>query len=120
VALAFLREAAENPVGNDVRAAYATWKDAHPDRGPAAAAFTVTYRERHGHGPSYRQLCKGMGWRLPRPLGSYVVERLLDNGWLTRTGAVPWTLRPGPAAQENGISLPAQKRAASGGRPVAS
>ncbi|MFF7334032.1 hypothetical protein [Streptomyces sp. NPDC008150] len=118
VALAFMRSTPEPYVDNEVRVAYAAWKDEHPDRGPEAAVLTVAYRERHGHGPSYRQLCKGLGWRLPRPLGTYVVRRLLDNGWLTCTGTVPWTLRPGPAAQEHGIVLPAQQRGTAEARPV--
>ncbi|WP_052390984.1 hypothetical protein [Streptomyces sp. NRRL B-24484] len=86
--------------------AYGPWKAAHPDRGPQAAAFTVSFREKHGHGPSFHQLREGLGWELPRGLQVFVVRRLLANQWLTSTGQVPWTLRPGPAAEAQGIALP--------------
>ncbi|MFE4873875.1 hypothetical protein [Streptomyces sp. NPDC056682] len=95
-----------------VKNAYGEWKDAHPDRGPQAAAFTVAFRVEHGHGPSYAQLCAGLGWGLKGPLRGFVVKRLLANEWLTDTGTVPWTLRPGPAAQAQGIVLPKTRSAA--------
>ncbi|MFB7341249.1 hypothetical protein ACFCZ6_14425 [Streptomyces hydrogenans] len=85
---------------------YTQWKDAHPDRGPQAAAFTVEFRERHGHGPSFRQLGEGLGWKAHPNLRRLIVQRLLHNGWLTATNVVPWTLRPGPTAQDQGIALP--------------
>jgi hypothetical protein len=88
-------------------AAYVRWKDAHPDRCPQAANFTVACRAEHGRGPSFTQLFEGLGWETPhRQLRGYVVRRLLANGWLTNTGTVPRTLRPGAAAQEQGITLP--------------
>ncbi|MEU8893715.1 hypothetical protein [Streptomyces sp. NPDC048442] len=96
-----------------VKNAYGEWKDAHPDRGPQAAGFTVAFRNEHGHGPSYAQLCAGLGWGLKGPLRGFAVKRLLANGWLTDTGTVPWTLRPGPAAQAQGIVLPKARSAAS-------
>ncbi|GGT84613.1 hypothetical protein GCM10010289_00130 [Streptomyces violascens] len=95
---AFFSKAAKN--------AYGRWKDANPDRGPQAAEFTVTFRAAHGHGPSFKQLSDGLGWHHSYQLRGFVVHRLLSNGWLTRTGPVPWTLRPGPTAQQQGITLP--------------
>ncbi|MFI8515337.1 hypothetical protein ACIGHB_29835 [Streptomyces sp. NPDC085460] len=85
---------------------YKQWKDSHPDRGLQAAAFTVEFREQHGHGPSFRQLGEGLGWNVPLSVRHLIVQRLLHNCWLTATNVVPWTLRPGPAAQEQGIALP--------------
>ncbi|MGR3935262.1 hypothetical protein [Streptomyces sp. BRA346] len=97
--------------------AYGQWKDAHPDRGPQAATFTVAFRTEHGHGPSFRQLCEGLGWnKISRPVRGFVVQRLLSNGWLTTTGKVPWTLRPGPTAQEQGITLPRARSSAAAAR----
>ncbi len=95
-----------------VKNAYGEWKDAHPDRGPQAAEFTVSFRAEHGHGPSYAQMCAGLGWALKGPLRGFVVTRLLANEWLTDTGTVPWTLRPGQAAQARGIVLPKARSAA--------
>ncbi|MCP2313977.1 hypothetical protein [Kitasatospora paracochleata] len=89
--------------------AYGPWKAAHPDRGPQAAAFTVAFREKHGHGPSFNQLREGLGWELPRGLQVFVVRRLLANQWLISTGQMPWTLRPGPAAEAQGIALPSAR-----------
>ncbi|MGI5441436.1 hypothetical protein ACQEV4_29885 [Streptomyces shenzhenensis] len=34
------------------------------------------------------------------------MKHLLANDWLTDTGTVPWTLRPGKTAQGQGIALP--------------
>lgn len=45
----------------------------------------------------------------PAVLG-FVVMRLVANEWLARTGEVPWTLRPGPTAQQQGIVLPAARK----------
>ncbi|MER6405944.1 hypothetical protein ABT269_20900 [Streptomyces viridosporus] len=90
----------------ETKAAYGQWKDAHPNRGPLAARFTVTFRAEHGHGPSFRQLCAGLDWGQRRPVLGFVVQRLLATQWLTSTGTVPWTLRPGQTAQEQGITLP--------------
>ncbi|MFJ8826662.1 hypothetical protein ACIREE_33440 [Streptomyces sp. NPDC102467] len=106
VAAAFTVPAQWRPVPRRQRTAYGEWKDAHPDRGPEAARFTLSFRAQHGHGPSYTQLSEGLGWDLARPLKGFVVQRLIANEWLTTTGTVPWTLRPGAAAQEAGIVLP--------------
>ncbi|MFF4484558.1 hypothetical protein ACH4TQ_49250 [Streptomyces sp. NPDC021218] len=57
------------------KAAYGQWKDTHPDRGPLAARFTVAFRAKHGHGPSFRQLCEGMGWDLRRQVCGFIVQR---------------------------------------------
>ncbi|MCA1222381.1 hypothetical protein [Streptomyces sp. 8L] len=84
------------------------WKAAHPDRGPLAARFTVAFRAEHGHGPSYNQLCGGLGWKFSRRLRGIVVGAILDDGWLTDTSPVPWTLRPGKTGQAHGIFLPRQ------------
>lgn len=84
----------------NVRVAYRAWKDTQPDRGPRAAQFAAGFRAEHGHGPSVRQLCDGLGWEVERAqLRSFIIARLVTNGWLAKTGPVPWTLRPGDAAQ---------------------
>ncbi|MEV1026005.1 hypothetical protein [Streptomyces sp. NPDC050264] len=106
VASAFTVPAQWRPVPRRQRTAYGEWKDAHPDRGPEAARFTVSFRTEHGHGPSYTQLSEGLGWDLARPIKGFVVQRLIANEWLTTTGTVPWTLRPGAAAHHAGIVLP--------------
>ncbi|MFG2197116.1 hypothetical protein [Streptomyces sp. NPDC048639] len=85
---------------------YGAWKDQHPDRGSLAARFTVDFRAQHGHGPSYRQLCTGLGWDVPHCLRTFIVYRLLVNEWLIETVAKPWTLRPGNTAEADGIALP--------------
>lgn len=86
--------------------AYGAWKELHPDRGQMAAEFTVAFRSEHGHGPSFAQLGSGLGWQVGRALRNFAVRRLLVNEWLTETGPVPWTLRPGQVAQAEGITLP--------------
>jgi hypothetical protein len=70
----------------------------------------VAFRAEHGHGPSVRQLSTGFGWEMWPPLRLLVVRRLLANGWLADTAPVPWTLRPGSAADAHGIALPRQTR----------
>lgn len=105
------------PMGNkffpqNVKVAYGKWKDEHPDRGPQAARFTVAFRDQHGHGPSFKQLGEGLSWTLPRPVLGFVVLRLVANQWLTNTGEISWTLRPGAAAQQQGITLPTARRPA--------
>ncbi|WP_411146308.1 hypothetical protein [Streptomyces sp. x-80] len=112
VAEAFTGVACSQFFSQAVKTAYGEWKDAHPDRGPRSAEFTVTFRAEHGHGPSYAQLSAGLGWGLKGPLRGFVVKRLLANEWLTDTGTVPWTLRPGQAAQAQGIVLPKARSAA--------
>ncbi|MFJ8647400.1 hypothetical protein ACIRNI_14920 [Streptomyces sp. NPDC093546] len=109
VATAFAATRPSVPAPRSVRAAYETWQEKHPDRGPLAARFTVAFRAEHGHGPSYTQLCAGLGWKLSRNVRTLVVEQLLAEGWLTDTAPVPWTLRPGKAAQAAGIALPAPR-----------
>ncbi|MEU7278383.1 hypothetical protein AB0A69_06270 [Streptomyces sp. NPDC045431] len=106
VATAFVATRPSVPAPRSVRDAYDAWQEKHPDRGPLAARFTVAFRAQHGHGPSYTQLCAGLGWKLSRNVRTVVVERLLADGWLTDTSPVPWTLRPGKAAQAAGIVLP--------------
>ncbi|WP_356948510.1 hypothetical protein [Streptomyces sp. P9-2B-2] len=106
VAGAFTANASVIPSPRYVREAYGAWKGEHPDRGPLAAQYTVAFRAEHGHGPSYQQLCTGLGWELPRSLRTFIVRRLLVNEWLTDTAPVPWTLRPGKTAQSDGIVLP--------------
>ncbi|WP_233518273.1 hypothetical protein [Streptomyces corynorhini] len=106
VAEAFMVPSDPRTFTEKTEAAYAKWKDAHPDRGPLAAEFTVAFRAEHGHGPSYGQLSSGLGWKLKRGLRGLVVERLVHHEWLMGTGTVPWTLRPGQAAQAQGITLP--------------
>ncbi|MGW3933996.1 hypothetical protein ACWECC_39035 [Streptomyces microflavus] len=94
-----------------IKEAYGDWKNSHPDRGPQAAEFTVAFRTEHGHGPSYNQLCSGLGWDVNRSVRSFIVQRLLVNEWLTDTSPVPWTLRPGKVAQAQGIALPKARSA---------
>jgi hypothetical protein len=108
VAAAFTATRHLIPAPRYVREAYGSWKEQHPDRGPLAARFTVAFRAEHGHGPSYNQLCTGLGWDLPRSLRTFIVRRLLGNEWLTETAPKPWTLRPGNTAQAHGIVLPTQ------------
>ncbi|MFE4692119.1 hypothetical protein ACFRH6_18945 [Streptomyces sp. NPDC056749] len=109
VAAPFMRPAGNKFFSRNTKVTYGQWKDAHPDRGPQAANFTVAFRAEHGHGPSFRQLGEGLGWP-GRPVLGFIVQRLLSNDWLTSTGQVPWTLRPGQAAQEQGITLPGSRR----------
>lgn len=112
VAEAFLLPFPPTFFSQNTKAAYARWKETHPARGPQAARFTVLFRAGHGHGPSYRQLCEGLGWKQNHQGRGFVVQRLVVNGWLNSTGAVPWTLRPGSAAQERGITLPRARNSA--------
>ncbi|WP_405943496.1 hypothetical protein [Streptomyces sp. NBC_00932] len=100
VAEAFMRKAVPVQCAEDVRTAYAEWEKTQQDRGPRAAAFAAAFREDHGHGPSFKQLCKGLGWKKqPRALRALIVGRLIADEWLTNTEPVPWTLRPGKAGQ---------------------
>lgn len=108
VAKAFMYPPADIPAPRSVLTAYDAWEDGHPDRGPQAAGFAAAFRAEHGHGPSYGQLCKGLGWKLSRSLRGFVVHRIVAEDWLTDTSPVPWTLRPGRVAQAHGIALPGQ------------
>ncbi len=112
VAEAFLVPVRPQFFSKNTKAAYGEWKNTHPDRGPLAAEFTVAFRAEHGHGPSYNQLCAGMDWNLNRSLRGFVIRRLLANEWLADTAPVPWTLRPGNAAQAQGITLPKARSSA--------
>jgi hypothetical protein len=106
VASAFADTRFPVPAPRHVSEAHDAWRQQHPDCGAEAARFTVAFRAEHGHGPSYGQLCKKLGWRLPRSLRTFLVLRLLDEQWLADTAPVPWTLRPGRTAQAQGIVLP--------------
>ncbi|MFJ2875527.1 MULTISPECIES: hypothetical protein [unclassified Streptomyces] len=117
VAAAFMERVQPQFVPKWIKNAYGDWKEAHPDRGPQAAEFTVVFRAEHGHGPSYNQLCSGLGWDVCRSVRSFIVRRLLSNEWLMETSPVPWTLRPGVMAQAQGIVLPKARTAASVVRP---
>lgn len=112
VAEAFMTPSRPQFFSKNVKAAYGEWKSAHPDRGRLAAEFTVAFRAEHGHGASYRQLCSGLGWDVKHSLRGFIMGRLLANEWLTDTAPVPWTLRPGKAAQAQGIVLPAARGSA--------
>lgn len=115
VANGFMTPPSPLPMPRSALDAYDTWRAAHPESGREAAQFTVAFRTGHGHGPSYGQLCKGLGWRkLSRELRGIIVRTLIDEGWLTSTPPVPWTLRPGKTAHAQGIVLPGQ--VARGGR----
>ncbi|WP_069173787.1 hypothetical protein [Streptomyces griseus] len=112
VAEAFMRAAVPVQADDKVRAACAAWEAAHPDEGPRAARFAAAFRASHGHGPSVKQLCLGMGWgKQRRELRVLVVRRLIAGGWLTNTDPVPWTLRPGRAVRDGtGVSATAGAR----------
>ncbi|MFD9500038.1 hypothetical protein [Streptomyces sp. NPDC060035] len=104
VAEAFMRKAVPAQISESVRAAYGVWTDAQPDRGPGAAQFAAAFRAEHGHGPSVKQLCVGMGWgKQPRDLRILIIRQLIADEWLTNTEPVPWTLRPGRAAQASRV-----------------
>ncbi|WP_330239886.1 hypothetical protein [Streptomyces sp. NBC_00525] len=106
---AFMSPPTPLPMPRSALDAYETWRTAHPDCGREAAQFTVAFRTGHGHGPSYGQLCKGLGWKkLSRELRGVIVRTLIEEGWLTSTPPVPWTLRPGRTAHAQGIVLPGQ------------
>lgn len=109
VTKAFMSSPSPVPAPRSAAGAHDAWRDAHPDCGREAAEFTVAFRAEHGHGPSYGQLCKGLGWKkLSRSLRGQVVSGIVADGWLAETAPVPWTLRPGKAAQAQGIVLPGQ------------
>ncbi|WP_307123089.1 hypothetical protein [Streptomyces sp. B1I3] len=100
VAEAFMRVAVPVQADEKMRAAYAAWEAGHPGEGPRAAQFAAAFRASHGHGPSVKQLCLGMGWgKQRRELRVLIVRRLIVDTWLTNTDPVPWTLRPGTAAR---------------------
>lgn len=100
VAEAFMRKAVPVQCDEDVRTAYDEWEKTQQDRGPRAAEFAAAFRADHGHGPSFKQLCQGLGWKKqPRALRALIVGRLIADAWLTNTEPVPWTLRPGKAYQ---------------------
>ncbi|WP_406460531.1 hypothetical protein OHB07_01835 [Streptomyces sp. NBC_00111] len=100
VSEAFMRKAVPAQFQEKVRTAYGVWEAKYPDQGPAAAEFAAAFRAEHGHGPSVKQLCKALGWgKMSRELRIHVIRRLIADGWLTNTEPVPWTLRPGKAAQ---------------------
>ncbi|QNE79519.1 hypothetical protein F0344_31830 [Streptomyces finlayi] len=103
VAEAFVREPLAVPVQRKVLLAYEEWEATQPDRGPRAAEFAAAFRAEHGHGPSAKQLCLGLGWKKRgRGMWHLIVQRLVADGWLTNTAPVPWTLRPGKAASVPG------------------
>ncbi|MEU5169831.1 hypothetical protein [Streptomyces mutomycini] len=113
VSEAFMRTAVPAQFEEKVLKAYGSWEARYPDQGPAAAEFAAAFRAGHGHGPSVRQFCKGMGWgKMSRELRILVIRRLIADGWLTNTGPVPWTLRPGKAVQAG-----AAASTAAAGRP---
>ncbi|MGW1818481.1 hypothetical protein ACWCQM_33540 [Streptomyces sp. NPDC002125] len=100
VSEAFMRKAVPAQFEEKVRRAYGVWEARYPDQGPPAARFAASFRASHGHGPSVKQLCKGMGWgKMSRDLRIFVIRRLIADGWLMNTDPVPWTLRPGRNAQ---------------------
>lgn len=104
VSEAFMRKAVPAQFDEKVRAAHDTWEAKFPHQGPAAAEFAAAFRASHGHGPSVKQLCKGMGWgKMSRELRIHVIRGLIAEGWLTNTDPVPWTLRPGRAAARKGV-----------------
>ncbi|MEU8678162.1 hypothetical protein [Streptomyces sp. NPDC048560] len=106
---AFVREPVPVPLQRKVLLAYEEWEPTQPDRGPRAAEFAAAFRAEHGHGPSARQLCLGLGWKKRgRGMWHLIVQRLVADGWLTNTAPVPWTLRPGKAASVPGPTAAAR------------
>ncbi|MEU9031456.1 hypothetical protein AB0D46_28860 [Streptomyces sp. NPDC048383] len=105
VASAFMSDPGSIPSASHLSVRYREWKVNHPGHGIQAARFTVDFRAEHGHGPSYGQLCAGLRWGTFRTLRTLIVSRLLADEWLTDTSPVPWTLRPGDAAQAQGVVL---------------
>ncbi|MET9591809.1 hypothetical protein ABZY45_12630 [Streptomyces sp. NPDC006516] len=100
VSEAFMRKPVPAQFGEKVRTAYGVWEAKFPEQGPSAARFAAAFRASHGHGPSVKQFCTGMGWgKMSRDLRIFVIRRLIADGWLTNTEPVPWTLRPGRNAQ---------------------
>ncbi|MFF2729870.1 hypothetical protein ACFVS9_18470 [Streptomyces sp. NPDC058008] len=113
VSEAFMRRPVPAQFQEKVRAAYAVWEARYPDQGPVAAEFAAAFRAAHGHGPSVKQLCKELGWgKMSRHLRMHVIRGLIADGWLTNTDPVPWTLRPGRAAQAGAapVATPAAAR----------
>ncbi|MFS0696914.1 hypothetical protein [Streptomyces nitrosporeus] len=108
VAAAFTETRHTGQTPRHVRDAYDAWTKGHPGHGLQAAQATAVFRTRHGHGPSYGQLCSGLGW--PPKLRGIIVQQLLADGWLAEIPSVPWTLRPGDTAAAHGVLL--QPRAA--------
>ncbi|GGZ08005.1 hypothetical protein CP967_32770 [Streptomyces nitrosporeus] len=110
VSEAFMRKPVPAQFDDKARAAYARWREAEPDPGPRAAEFAAAFRAEHHHGPSVRQFCQGLYARKQsRRLRILIVRQLIAEGWLTNTEPVPWTLRPGRAAQP-GVPAPARAR----------
>ncbi len=100
VSEAFMRKPVPAQFEDKVRRAFGVWEATYPDQGPVAAEFASAFRAAHGHGPSVKQLCTALGWgKMSRELRIYVIRRLIAEGWLMNTDPVPWTLRPGKAAQ---------------------
>jgi hypothetical protein len=100
VSEAFMRKAVPAQFGEKVRTAYGAWEAKYPEQGPPAARFAAAFRASHGHGPSVKQLCKGLGWgKMSRDLRIFVIRQLIADGWLMNTDPVPWTLRPGRNTQ---------------------
>jgi hypothetical protein len=113
VAEAFMREAVAVPLQRKVLLAYEAWEESQPDRGPQAAEFAAAFRAEHGHGPSAKQLCLGLGWKKQgRGMWHHIAQRLVAEGWLTNTAPVPWTLRPVRAAAAPGPAGAPQPRSA--------
>ena len=61
--------------------------------GPAAAALVATQWQAHGHGLTWHELGRQLGWPY-RQVGP-TVRALAGAGWLT-PGSAPRSLRPGP------------------------
>ncbi|MFF5897650.1 hypothetical protein ACFY8O_17180 [Streptomyces argenteolus] len=116
VSEAFMRTPVPAQFEEKVRQAYGVWEAKFPEQGPPAARFAAAFRASHGHGPSVKQFCQGMGWgKMSRDLRIFVIRRLIADGWLTNTEPVPWTLRPGRNAQAGGTGA-AVSVGATGGR----
>ena len=71
------------------------------------ARWVGTYRDEHGHGPSWTRVCDAFGWpsrRAPdHDVTDEIFRHLREKEWLVGFGA-PFALRPGPALVDHGSS----------------
>jgi hypothetical protein len=65
--------------------------------GPRAATLVNEHWQAHGHGPTWRELGRAMGW--PSGEVALTVRALAKAGWLT-VGSEARSLRPGPQVRQ--------------------
>lgn len=71
--------------------------------GPRAAATVAGWWREHGHGPTWRELARTMGWSNRQDM-EQAIRGLAAAGWLA-PGRAPRSLRPGPAAGRQGAAV---------------